>query len=90
MQMLNGKAIMGISLTNFLRPTVIYNPTVMPGIILIVAGVIILSIENPSLESYIENKFSTKDNITSDELRYFDYLQINKSSWIICTRKFLY
>ena len=31
---------------------------VMPGIILIVAGVIILSIENPRLESYIENKFS--------------------------------
>ncbi len=31
---------------------------VMPGIVLIVAGVIILSIENPRLESYIENKFS--------------------------------
>ena len=31
---------------------------VMPGIILIVAGVIILSIENPRLEFYIENKFS--------------------------------
>ena len=31
---------------------------VMPGIILIVAGVIILSIENPRLESCIENKFS--------------------------------
>ncbi len=31
---------------------------VMPGLILILAGLIILSIENPKLESYIENKFS--------------------------------
>lgn len=31
---------------------------VMPGLILIVAGVIILSIENPRLESYLERKFS--------------------------------
>lgn len=31
---------------------------VMPGIILIVAGVIILSIENPRLDAYIEAKFA--------------------------------
>ena len=31
---------------------------IMPGLVLILAGVIILSIENPKLESYIEHKFS--------------------------------
>jgi uncharacterized membrane protein YbaN (DUF454 family) len=31
---------------------------VMPGIILVVAGVIILSIENPKLDTYIESKFT--------------------------------
>lgn len=30
---------------------------VMPGIILVVAGVIILSIENPKLDKYIESRF---------------------------------
>jgi uncharacterized membrane protein YbaN (DUF454 family) len=31
---------------------------VMPGLILVVAGIIILSIENPKLEHYIEKNFS--------------------------------
>ncbi len=31
---------------------------VMPGLILIVAGIIILSIENPKLDHYIEFKFA--------------------------------
>ena len=31
---------------------------ILPGVILIIAGVIILSIENPKLEAYIERKFS--------------------------------
>lgn len=31
---------------------------IMPGVILIIAGLIILSIENPKLDRYIETKFS--------------------------------
>lgn len=31
---------------------------IMPGLILVVAGIIIISIENPKLDHYIESKFS--------------------------------